>query len=235
MARTNLSDSLPNLPRGAAKRIANNTFRYQEGEDVVTRLHFTDIIRKHADGSYTLSSGGWKSKTTKERLNDYSPYRVFSNKGVWYVGDSSKAVPFSDGIRLPQAFEDAPRLEKDAEKARALKARIKLVVSRALKNGKPCPLPESGDCFYCQFERAHYEKGKLSFNSVVQATPLDNGHIAEHIREGYICGSLIYNALLDSGLAPLGARFWMTDNRMEWSLVRRKLVRFLSRRMGLIF
>jgi hypothetical protein len=43
------------------KRVANNTVRYDRANgDTVWRLHNTDVVTKHADGSFTLNSGGWR-------------------------------------------------------------------------------------------------------------------------------------------------------------------------------
>src|SRR6188768_2137912 len=80
------------------KRIANNTVKYERANgDVVYRLHNTDVVTKHANGTFTLNSGGWKTVTTKDRINLYAPARVHSDKGVWYVRNG---VPFYDGMRV---------------------------------------------------------------------------------------------------------------------------------------
>ncbi len=42
----------------------------------------------------TLSDAGWKTVTTKERLNgilcQFGKARIYQSKGVWYMGDASK-------------------------------------------------------------------------------------------------------------------------------------------------
>jgi hypothetical protein len=86
--------------------VANNTIRYVNAEGrTVWRLHQTDIVTHDpVTDIYTLHSGGWKTPTTKDRINAYSPARVWANKGQWFVGGgwqaTEDAVPFFDGIRV---------------------------------------------------------------------------------------------------------------------------------------
>ena len=81
------------------KPVANNTRLFRRGPDVIAlRLHQTDVVTFHADGRVTLDSGGWRTMTTKDRMN-YSPLTVFSDKGEWLVkSPGSDAVPYFDGI-----------------------------------------------------------------------------------------------------------------------------------------
>lgn len=47
-------------------------------------------------------SGGWRTVTTKQRMNEYGVARIFSDRGVWYahLGSDSDAVPYADGLTL---------------------------------------------------------------------------------------------------------------------------------------
>lgn len=103
----------PIAPIAWSKVIARSTFHYHttEGHDVI-RYHRTDIIVKK-DGRTVLHSGGWRTLTTKERLNEYLPreYGVFSYKGEWWVQYEDQDWPmpgyvkFYDGMVLPDAFK----------------------------------------------------------------------------------------------------------------------------------
>jgi hypothetical protein len=79
------------------KPLQNNTRLHKRGNDYAVRLHSTDVVTIHANGTYTLNTGGWYSRTTKERINEYSPARAYQLRGKWYIG---VAVPFFDGIRV---------------------------------------------------------------------------------------------------------------------------------------
>jgi len=69
-------------------KIANNTFeRYEANGDRVIRLHETDIMTFHKDGTVTLNSGGYRTVTTKRRMNQLLPngIGVIQRAGEWYV------------------------------------------------------------------------------------------------------------------------------------------------------
>lgn len=78
--------------------------------DIAVSYHGTKVVTAHADGTFTLNSGGYRTPTTKDRINEYSPARVWQERGVWYLAgrnqdgslDWSKAgrVKFFDGIRV---------------------------------------------------------------------------------------------------------------------------------------
>jgi len=81
---------------------------------IAVRLHETDVVTYHADGSVTLNSRdpdgtAWRTQTTKDRLNGYQDLAwVIQEDGVWYVKtgthrptwDTEGAEPFSDGMRI---------------------------------------------------------------------------------------------------------------------------------------
>ena len=64
--------------------------------DYGVRLHETDIVIIHRDGTYSLFSGGWKTRTTLNRLNKYSPATITQRKGEWYAG----VTPWNEGMRF---------------------------------------------------------------------------------------------------------------------------------------
>jgi hypothetical protein len=87
------------LKKRESKKIGNNTYLVRiSPETIGVRLHNTVVVRIHSDGTYTLNSGGWRTVTTKDRINAYSPVRVSQRKHEWYVGDEN--IPFHDGIRV---------------------------------------------------------------------------------------------------------------------------------------
>jgi len=80
------------------KKVGNNTYLVKiNPETIGVRLHNTIIVRIHADGSYTLNSGGWRTVTTKNRINKFCPVRVFQRNHDWYIGEGE---PFYDGIKV---------------------------------------------------------------------------------------------------------------------------------------
>ena len=86
--------------RTPAKKLGNNTYlRRVSDTTIAVVLHTTEVVRIHDDGTYTLNSGGWRTVTTKDRLNAYSPASVSQRNHDWYVG----AEPFYDCIRVDSA------------------------------------------------------------------------------------------------------------------------------------
>lgn len=80
-----------------SKKVANNTTLRLDLLPLVTgqaepqrairlRLHLTDILTFLPDGSTVVNSGGWKTVTTKARLNDWLPFgwRLVQSAGQWY-------------------------------------------------------------------------------------------------------------------------------------------------------
>lgn len=90
-----LNDYLGNK---SERPLCNNTAVRRDGESIVVRLHRTNIVVFYEDGSIYLDSGGWKSVTTKARMNAVlpSPWSVGQHKHEWYVNGK----PFYDGMKL---------------------------------------------------------------------------------------------------------------------------------------
>jgi len=167
-----------------SRPIANNTtVRLVEG-GVAIKLHNTDIVTMLDNGKTILSSGGWRTHTTKERLNEYTRSGISQKLGVWYMRDKSL---FYDGIELdingdvikPQNTE---KYEKELIK---IKKRAKTYAHNfalALEAGK-VDFPSGGDCWYCL---------------MLQGVNNDR-HIIDHMDKSYFVPSLLVNAAKASG------------------------------------
>lgn len=92
------------------RKIANNTYKIDTERGYKIRLHDTDIIEAiaHRGGMvYRLDSGGWHSKTTKERLDRYiSDFGagLYQKNWNWYILDNenrdSEPIEYRDNIKL---------------------------------------------------------------------------------------------------------------------------------------
>lgn len=83
------------------KKVANNTYLERiDSETIGVRLHRTHVVTIHADGSYRLNSGGWRTVTTKSRINDFAPVRLSQRRGEWYVEHGGGEVLFRDGMEI---------------------------------------------------------------------------------------------------------------------------------------
>jgi hypothetical protein len=81
------------------RKIGNNTYaEILPDGSVGIMLHSTYVVKIHADGTYTLNSGGWQTLTTKDRINQYSPRRVYQRNFHWFIDINNKSYPFMDGM-----------------------------------------------------------------------------------------------------------------------------------------
>jgi hypothetical protein len=94
---------------GKPKKMANNTVCYfRPNGEQVWRLHHTDVVVKTAEGFYVLNSGGWKTSTTRDRINTFAPVRLYQRQHEWYLAgrtddgalDFDAAIPFVDGMTV---------------------------------------------------------------------------------------------------------------------------------------
>lgn len=84
-----------------SRKVGNNTYLERiDSQTVGVRLHGTHVVTIHADGRYTLNSGGWRTATTKSRINDYAPARLSQRRGEWFVCRDGAEVEFCDGMTL---------------------------------------------------------------------------------------------------------------------------------------
>jgi hypothetical protein len=82
-----------------SRKIGNNTYAEILNDNTVAiKLHSTYVVKIRDDGTYTLNSGGWQTVTTKDRINQYSPVRVYQRKFEWFVKLNDKEYPFIDGM-----------------------------------------------------------------------------------------------------------------------------------------
>lgn len=77
-----------------SRKIANNTYAEIEHDDSVSiSLHGTTVVKFFPNGLVQLNSGGYRTHTTKERINRYSPVGVYQKNWEWFLSDGT---PFED-------------------------------------------------------------------------------------------------------------------------------------------
>ena len=65
---------------------SNTTVQVSEDGTVTLSLH-GNIIAKQVNSTLSITSAGWPTNTTKERLNSLPGVRIQQRKGVWYLND----------------------------------------------------------------------------------------------------------------------------------------------------
>lgn len=238
MSRTNLSTAFTPAERADARpqRVANNTFeRVMPNGDRVIRLHTTDIVALHVDGSMTLNSGGWRTIVTKARLNDYAcqvGFQLQADRGEWHVVRGGERAPYFDGMRLPRDFRPGAPDDPERKKLAAQIARFCALVDTV----ETLPVPDSGDCWFCAMLDRETERGPRNGSwagapkNPTSPAERNPDHLCEHMREGYLPGALLVNAARWAGYSDNNVGHWYVGDYRD--MFRRALRRYLRFRFG---
>lgn len=165
---------------------------------IAIKYHATDVVTLHPNGSATLNSGGYRTMTTKGRINEYTLANIGQRLGLWYVRGGSL---FYDGMTIRP--DGTPVKPMQTGKTEAKKRKLDRMVSayiRAFRSyveeNKSLPEISNGDCMYCHMivTSPEPDKGK----SWGEATG-DVHHILLHLQEGYIMGSILWRSIQRCG------------------------------------
>ena len=175
----------------AARIIDNNTIRFHTNNVEHIQLHNTVIIRKFPNGDTQFDTGGWRTVTTKDRMNKYSDFSIWSDKGIWYIRhnptswekrDEFPTYYYYDGIIIGGDGKIvSEELEPDMAKVKRIKRQIAEYVKLITKDN--LPMPSQGDCYYCLFHQ-------IGNNT---------NHLQSHLDEKYLHGSILCNAMREKG------------------------------------
>lgn len=220
------------------RKLGNNTYVERRGADsIALRLHYTDILLFNRDGETVANSGGWKTVTTKARLNQYLPdgFGISQRGGIWYWtqynGTFHDLGVYTDGDTIKKGKLVA-QAKPSEEKAQAKFRKRVLKYAKACAAALPLPEPNGGDCWHCVMKT---EQGE-TLGDVCE----DTAHIRGHIDEGYIVPSLVYNAMIERGWAgkiPLAAAFGHFDEMLDCARreVKNAVARYIFKRYGMAY
>ena len=176
-----------------SRKIDYHTYlKLRERGVIAVLLHSTDIVKFYPDGTIVYNSGGWKTVTTRDRMNKFGPLSVWSDRGVWYVSNVSTwegrdRHTFADGLAYRPETGEFKNVGPDPKKTIELRKRVVKYAKAfmaAFEKGD-VPEPRLCDCMFCsRFERAGSRNGD---------------HILSHIEESYFVSSLLVNAMEEFG------------------------------------
>lgn len=76
------------------RKLGNNLWGFIRTDGAVAiMLHFTYIVILYPDGTAMVNSGGYHTHTTKKRINQFSPIKVYQKNWEWFFENH---VPFTD-------------------------------------------------------------------------------------------------------------------------------------------
>ncbi len=193
-----------NAGRNPARRTIKGpraTYVTRKGPDLIALTYqTTEVIIAREDGRVILDSGGWKTVTTKARINEYGPcgYSLGQHKGIWTLygpgpvapsitcTPAAKSWPFADGIMINETTGRVSNYG-DSRKDLAQRKILKKYVDKyytAMVNGDLGIAPGPGDCLFC-------------LCGAQGGTVEDPGssHLGSHLEEVYLVPSLGINVL----------------------------------------
>ena len=186
----NTYTQLNKLAQTRKRKLGNNTYLVIRDDDGYgIRLHDTEVVIHYKD-RIVLDSGGYKTLTTKARMNEYTPFNVIQKQKVWYVN----GIPFEDGITLYNNGTIKGQ-GKDPKETIKLTKRVKQYSKDYAKEfiKGNVPAPSNGDCWGCLF----HKDGKPTIGG--------KEHILSHLDDKYYVPSMLYN-MFDSGYLSLYAK-----------------------------
>lgn len=217
------------------KKLENNTYLSKGEENIYIRLHDTNIITFLPNGRTILNSGGYKTATTKDRMNKYlpHPFQIYREQNEWYLYGKTSVSFWNDPNKFRNPFKDGMVITKNGrilkassqktiDRNKKLKIKIKEYVKLYTKK-LPIPKPSTSDCLYCALKLDH-----------------DPDHIDWHIKEKYIVPSLAYNALLDSNCGPLFFEIMFNEKATDLQdsyfihTIEKALYKYIAKRKGFV-
>lgn len=90
--------------------LGHNTSLTKWKDVIYVVYHRTRIIAFHPDGAVVLDCAGFRTNTTKDRLNYLTHTHVHQKSFVWYVGP----VEYYDGINVGTPRNERESLERAA-------------------------------------------------------------------------------------------------------------------------
>jgi hypothetical protein len=183
-----------------SKKVANHTYlcRYwARVEDYIAlKLHQTEIVKVYKNGKIQLSSGGWRTNTTKQRFNaffsDYGlGYAIWQDNSIWYLATDNKKYYFEDNMNIGArgSIQGNEYSDKKEKQVKELKKQIRGYIQGFMQEMSDGRLEyhQGADCWHCgMVDKQGKTLGELSGS---------NEHILEHLKESYYVPSLLFNAV----------------------------------------
>lgn len=216
-------------PIVASRMIARNTLEYETADgSTLTRYHDTDVVKRAADGTITLDTGGWNTMTTRGRMSDAMPagYSVYTHRGSLYLATPDGAHEFTERARFkPGGAVFTDILSGEAEAYDSVRKLVDGYVAKLRKDG--IPEDAGGDPWVAPSA----DTGKYDKDTVL----LWLGDNAAALRQGtevdgpYVFQNFIWQAILWSGHNNMAADYWMREFNRPGAYQRKHICRTVRR------
>ena len=173
------------------RKLANNTYLEKIDNHYGLRLHNTVIIEYYPD-KIVLNTNGYFTQTTKARLNEFTPFNIWQEKGLWHIGvgvtwKKWDSILFKDNCYYNGQWHNTGSNPKTILKLRKQARQYAKDYTMALFKGE-VPEPSTGDCWHCYMVEV---ETKRSLGEAIG----NPDHILNHFKEKYYVPSLLVNAI----------------------------------------
>lgn len=103
---TSFQDALTLLGDAASCPVDRNTILLTlPGGSIGLQFHRTVVLRYQADGTFVLDAAGFRTSTTKERMNQALPagFRIFQRDHEWNLQTPLGDLSYFDGMIVSRA------------------------------------------------------------------------------------------------------------------------------------
>jgi len=228
MARRTKREIMAGVDSINAHIVDHNTIEYmRENGERVIRLHLTDIVTYLPNGRIKLNTGGWKTVTTKDRINkqleaNCPGWHVWSDKNEMYLGYGrwnnadhviyhwhDDIIIYGNHVTCDGKAYDKEQVKLASKHQRKVKKYAKDFI-KALMAGD-VPAPGGGDCWFCSF----VGKDGVSWGEMGE----HNDHLYAHIVEKYYVPSLLMRAIKLHPVSPAAeqvlAHTWNNPDKLD--------------------
>jgi len=179
--------------------IALNTVQidFEDGGYII-RFHQTNIVNKKPNGNIVLNTDGWRTLTTKERINWFLPHGIhlYQENFKWFLyietDNGNKIQPFYDGIEITPTGEivnpkvTIKQFKEQLKLSDQLNKLIKQYAKQITENNLEQIMQTS--CPKCQTV-LYYNPNKEEIRQ----------HLLEHLRTNTFSTEILEQALISAG------------------------------------
>lgn len=226
----------------------NTRLQRRSDQRIAVRYYQTDIVTYVADpdypsGTVIVSTGGWRSTMTNQRIREWSKVRFHCKKGQLLTGEwtsPSGFIAFGDGAvfdaetgLIISGIVDSPG---PSTREKALDKRVKKYIAdycaHVVEHG--LAIPDSGDCWPCLMKAEDEEKkaARSGLNGTASNPaafdPMGHDHYLSHMAddEKYFVPSLLFKALRAKGYRSPESTFMLLQldaKRGDTTLIKKTL------------
>ena len=238
----NFEEAKKQLTKAKNKQSGNpygkNTRIIQTETGFAIKLYNTNVVTFERDGTIKLDSGGYRTITTHNRINDAireHKLSIYQENDIWYVTDGTRSTIFKDGMIITNGKIET---KDDDATFKYYKKRVDKLVSVYIKgflnhlDEVGLEDPSDGDCWSCLLKT-------VDMSEIVKTEPciepLGLDHYFSHFEEKYYVPSLLFNAIVQRGYSQTAWDMMKHDARTRRDIARTALQYFFRiRKLDLV-